>query len=183
MAPFAHATIAARDGRCALVRPVRAGDAPLVQEFVRELSPVSRRNRFFGPVKELSPAQLERMTRFDGSTGLGLVALAGEEVPRVVGIAQHAVCDPPIAEIAVVITDGWQRQGLGERLVLLLLAHAAMAGVAAVRGFVMAANLPMLALASKLGFAFADDADPELVRIEKPLGTTRRVTAWWGRRW
>jgi hypothetical protein len=28
----------------------------------------------------------------------------------------------------------------------------------------------MLALASKLGFAFEDDADPELVRIEKPLG-------------
>ena len=149
---------------------MRAADAPLVQQFVRELSPRSRRNRFFGPVSELSPAQLERMTRFDEPAGLGLVAVAGEDAPRIVGIAQHAVCDPPFAELAVVVADGWQRQGLGERLVLLLLAHAAKTGIAAAHGLVMAANVPMLALASKLGFAFEDDADPGLVRIEKPLG-------------
>jgi acetyltransferase len=172
MPPFAPATITARDGRRAFVRLVRAADAPLVQRLVRELSPQSRRNRFFGPVAELSPAQLERMTRFDGATGLGLVAvaIAGEDSTRIVGIAQHAVCDPPFAELALVVADGWQRQGLGERLITLLLAHAARTGIAAVHGFVMAANRPMLALASKLGFAFEDDADPGLVRIEKPLG-------------
>ena len=177
MAPFAPATITARDGRRALVRPVRAADAPLVQQFVRELSPRSRRNRFFGPVAELSPAQLERMTRFDGPAGLGLVVVAGEDSPRIVGIAQHAVCDPPFAELAVVVADGWQRQGLGERLVLLLLAHAAKTGIAAVQGLVIAANRPMLALASKLGFAFEDDADPELVRVEKLLRRVAGVAA------
>jgi acetyltransferase len=167
MAPFAPTAITARDGRRACVRPVRAADAPLVQQFVRELSPRSRRNRFFAPVAELSPAQLERMTQFDAATGLGLVALAGGDAPRIVGIAQHAVCDPPFAELAVVVADDWQRQGLGERLVALLLAHAAKTGIAAVQGFIMAANQPMLALASKLGFAFEDDADPGLVRIER----------------
>ncbi len=167
MASFASITIAARDGRRAFVRPVRAADAPLVQQFVRELSPRSRRNRFFGPVAELSPAQLERMTRVDGPAGLGLVAVACEDPPRIVGIAQHAVSDPPFAELAVVVADGWQRQGLGERLMALLLSHAAKAGIAAVQGLVIAANRPMLALASKLGFAFEDDADPALVRIER----------------
>jgi acetyltransferase len=172
VAPFAPTAITARDGRRAVVRPVHPADGPLVQRFVRELSPRSRRNRFFAPVAELSPAQLERMTRFDGANGLGLVAvaIAGDDSTRIVGIAQHAVCDPPFAELALVVADGWQRQGLGERLVTLLLAHAAKTGIAAVQGFVMAANRPMLALASKLGFAFEDDADPELVRIEKPLG-------------
>ena len=154
----------------ALARPVRAADAPLVQQLVRELSPQSRRNCFFGPVSELTPAQLARMTRFDGTTALGLVAVAGGDSPRIVGIAQHAVSDPPFVELAVVVADDWQRQGLGERLVALLLAHAGRTGVAAVQGFVMAANRPMLALASKLGFALEDDADPDLVRIEKPLG-------------
>ena len=172
MPPFALATLPARDGRRAFVRPVRVGDAPLIQRFVRELSPASRRNRFFGPVSELSPRQLHLMTRFDGSTGLGLVALADEGSPHIVGIAQHAQGDPPFAELAVVVADDWQRQGLGERLVLLLLAHAAKAGVAAVQGLVMAANGPMLALASKLGFAFVEDADPRLVRVEKSLGGT-----------
>ena len=177
MAPFAPATVMVRDGRRAFVRSVRAADAPLVQQFVRELSPRSRRNRFFAPVAELSPAQLKRMTRFDGPAGLGLVAVAGEDPTRIVGIAQHAVSEPPFAELAVVVADGWQRQGLGERLVLLLLAHAAKAGVAAVQGLVMAANRPMLALASKLGFAFEGDADPGLVRIEKPLGRTSGCAA------
>ncbi len=177
MAPSAPATIMARDGRRVFVRPVRAADAPLVQQFVRELSPQSRRNRFFGPVAELSRAQLERMTQFDAATGLGLVAVAGEGAPRIVGVAQHVVCDPPFAELAVVVADGWQRQGLGERLVTLLLAHAAKTGIAAVQGLIMAANGPMLALASKLGFAFEDDADPGLIRIEKPLARVGGVAA------
>jgi acetyltransferase len=176
MATFPPAMTRARDGRRALVRPVHAADAPLVQAFVRALSPESRRNRFFGAVRELSPAQLERMTRFDGATGLGLVALA-DEATRIVGIAQHAVCDPPHAELAVVVADDWQRQGLGERLVAALLAHAARRGIAAMQGFVLAANTPMLALASKLGFALEEDADPELVRVEKPLARLHRVAA------
>jgi acetyltransferase len=177
MAPFAPWTIEARDGRRALVREVRRSDAPLVQQFVRGLSPRSRRNRFFGPVSELSPAQLERMTSFDGATGLGLVAVACEGSSRIVAIAQHVVWDPPSAELGVVVADDWQRQGLGERLLALLLAHAGRTGVAAVQGLVMAANRPMLALASKLGFALEDDLDPALVRIEKPLGGMSGVAA------
>jgi acetyltransferase len=167
----------ARDGRRVFVRPVRAADAPLVQQFVRELSPQSRRNRFFGPVAELSRPQLERMTQFDAATGLGLVAVAGEDAPRIVGIAQHVVCDPPFAELAVVVADDWQRQGLGERILSLLLAHAAKTGITAVQGLVMAANWPMLALASKLGFAFGEDADPQLVRVEKLLRHAEGVAA------
>jgi acetyltransferase len=177
MAPFAPVTILARDGRRALVREVRRADAPLVQQFVRALSPQSRRSRFFGPVSELSPAQLERMTSFDRATGVGLVAIACEDSPHIVGIAQHAVSDPPFAELAVVVADGWQRQGFGERLVSLLLARAAVAGIAAMQGVVMAANRPMLALAAKLGFVLEEDADPALVRVEKPLGPRHAVPA------
>jgi acetyltransferase len=170
MTPFLPATIAARDGRRAWVRPVRAADGPLVQQFVRELSPQSRRNRFFGPLRELSPSQLERMTRFAAPAELGLVALAGTASPRIVAIAQHAVCDPPVAELAVAVADDWQRRGLGEQLVTRLLAYASRTGVAAMHGLVMATNQPMLALAAKLGFALDDDADPALVRIARPLG-------------
>ena len=172
---FLPSTITAHDGRRATIRQVRTADAPLVQQFVRALSPQSRRRRFLGPVRELSPAQLERMTRFDGSSALGLAAVTCEDVPSIVGIAQHAVCDPPFAELAVVVADGWQRQGLGERLVRLLLSYGAWTGIVAMHGFVAAANQPMLALASKLGFALEADADPGLVRIEKPLGRLRGV--------
>ena len=176
MAPlFIPSIITARDGRRATVRPVRAADAPLVQQFVRALSPQSRRRRFFGPVRELSPAQLERMTRFDGSNGFGLAAVAGDDAPRIVAMVQHAVSDPPFAELAVVVADDWQRQGLGERLVRMLLAYAAWTGIVAMHGFVAVTNQPMLALAVKLGFALEADADPALVRVEKPLARLRTV--------
>jgi acetyltransferase len=176
MALFVNSVITARDGRRATVRELRAADAPLVQQFVRALSPRSRRSRFFGPVRELSPAQLEQMTRSDGATGLGLAAVIGGGV--IVAIAQHAICDPSVAELAVVVADDWQRQGLGERLVRILLSHAARTGIRAMHGFVAVANQPMLALASKLGFALEEDADPDLVRIEKPLGRLRSFAAW-----
>ena len=45
-----------------LIRAARTADAPAVQAFVRKLSPETRRRRFFGPIVELSPQQLERLT-------------------------------------------------------------------------------------------------------------------------
>jgi acetyltransferase len=159
-----------RDGRRVSIRAVRPDDAPHVQQFVRELSPAARRNRFFGPVAELSPRQLERMTRFDAARELALVALDdGADAPRIVAIAQSASCDPACAELAVVVADAWQRNGLGGRLLARLLVHGARSGLRMVGGLVLAANRPMLALAGKLGFAFLPDEDDDVVRIEKPL--------------
>jgi acetyltransferase len=166
------------DGRTALVRRARPGDRDAVQRFVRELSPLARRRRFFGAVAELSPAQLDRLTGVQDARDLSLVALAvnaGE--PRIVAMAQYAFDDPHPAEFAVVVTDAWQRQGLGERLIELLLARAAEAGVRAMSGSVLAENLPMLGLAAKRGFDVAGDGHPNSVRVTRPLHSPRRA-AW-----
>jgi acetyltransferase len=149
---------------------VRPDDAPAVQRFVRELSPAARRNRFFGPVAELSPRQLDRMTRFEAPHELGLVAVdAGAAAPHIVAIAQSASCEPACAELAVVVADAWQRNGLAERLLARLLAHGRSSGLCTMGGLVLAANWPMLALAAKLGFALSEHEDEDLVRVEKPL--------------
>jgi hypothetical protein len=44
-------------------------------------------------------------------------------------------------------------------------------------GYALTENAPMLALATRLGFALTDDRDPDLVRLEKPL-TPRRRANW-----
>jgi acetyltransferase len=162
----------------ALVRRARPADREAVQRFVRELSPLARRRRFFGAVAELSPAQLDRLTAVQDPRNLSLVALsvnAGEA--RVVAMAQYASADSEPAEFGVVVADDWQRQGLGERLLEMLLARAAEAGVRAMSGAVLAENGPMLALAVKLGFAVAEDRDPDLVQLGKALPPARRA-AW-----
>jgi acetyltransferase len=167
-----------RDGRAVVVRSARPADAEAVQQFVRELSPLARRRRFFGALSELSPAQLDRLTGAQNPRDLSLVALsahAGE--PRVVAMAQYATDDPGAAEFAVVVADAWQRQALGARLLELLLGRAAEAGVQVMNGYALAENGPMLALAARLGFALTDDRDPDLVRLERPLPPSRR-TGW-----
>ncbi|HSD40667.1 MAG TPA: GNAT family N-acetyltransferase [Burkholderiales bacterium] len=159
-----------RDGRSALVRRARPADREAVQQFVRELSPLARRRRFFGAVSELSPGQLDRLTRVQDPRDLSLVALsANAGASRIVAMAQYAAADPQPAEFAVVVADAWQRQGLGERLLEMLLAGAAESGMRSMSGSVLAENRPMLALAAKLGFDASGDGHPDSVRVQRPL--------------
>ena len=159
-----------RDDRLVALRVARSEDAPAVQQFVRGLSDRSRRNRFFAPVRELSPDQLDRVTR---SRPPGELALVGETTEgagsRIVAMAQYAVCEPLDAEFAVVVDDAWQRQGLGIQLLGFLAEHAARAGLAAFAGFVLADNWPMLALLARLDYELVTDRDPHLIRVVKRL--------------
>lgn len=175
-----------RDGRPVLVRPARAADAPLVQAFVRGLSPLSRRRRFLGPVAELSPGQLDRLTQAHDPRELALVALApGSATPAIVGMAQYALESDGEAEFALAVADDWHRQGLGSRLLAALLAHANEQGVRALAGEVLVDNWPMLALLAAAGFELVDAGDPQLCRARKPLtpvrtrDLARRLVAGW----
>jgi GNAT superfamily N-acetyltransferase len=141
-----------------------------VQQFVRGLSDRSRRNRFFAPVRELSPDQLIRVTRSRPPSELSLVAETTESTgSRIVAMAQYAVCEPLDAELALVVDDTWQRQGLGIQLLGMLTEHAARAGLEALAGFVLADNWPMLALLARLDCELITDCDPYAIRVVKRL--------------
>ena len=159
-----------RDGRSVALRVARSDDVSAVQRFVRGLSDRSRRNRFFAPVRELSPDQLERVTR---SRPPGELALLGETTEaggsRIVAMAQYAACEPLDVEFAVVVDDAWQRQGLGIQLLGVLAEHAARAGLATLAGFVLADNWPMLALLARLDCELVTDPNPYVIRALKRL--------------
>ena len=146
------------------LRRLRAEDTERVQEFVRRLSARSRLERFFAPVTELSPKQLARIT---SGSGLSLAAL--DEHGAIVALGEYACGDSGRAEIALVVADEWQRRGLGERLLAALLEHARRAGLSRLEGVTRAGNDAMRRLAAKLGFGLRRDADPRLVRFERPL--------------
>jgi acetyltransferase len=159
-----------KDGRRVALRVARPGDIPAVQQFVRGLSERSRRNRFFAPVRELSPDQLDRVTRTRPPSELALVAETVEGArSRIVAMAQYAVCEALDAEFAVVVDDAWQRQGLGIELLGALAEHAARAGLSALTGFVLADNWPMLALLTRLDCGLVTDRDPYAIRVFKRL--------------
>ena len=91
-------------GERVTVRPVCPRDADVLQTYVRALSPDARYKRFFGPLRELPPAELDRVTHLDPPDQLGLIAQTraddeysrrakGQPRPRDLGHSQHRVDD------------------------------------------------------------------------------------------
>jgi len=114
-----------RDGRPGLVS-LEASDRDLVARLFHRLSGESVYRRFFSPTTR--PDQLVgsvlRVDHHDRE------AIAAVEAGEVVGVAQYS--RPPgacAAELAIVVADDWQRQGLGTRLIAALAARAAAEGI------------------------------------------------------
>ncbi|MCZ7565621.1 MAG: MFS transporter [Burkholderiales bacterium] len=172
-----------RDGRRVRVRPAAPRDAAAIQAFVRGLSDDTRRSRFFGSLRELPPAMLERMTGAGQARDVVLLALAGpagEEA--VVGLGQYAAQpDSPACELALVVDDAWQGSGLGRILIERLFEAARRAGFGRVEGDVLPANRSMVALARASGFEVAHNPeDPTLLQIVRrlPARTPAALREW-----
>lgn len=116
---------AARSDRPGLVR-LEPGDEDLVRRMYGRLSAASLHRRFFSP-----PAGAERFTqailRTDSMERATVGAVEGGEV---VGVAQYSRRPGAAsAELGIVVADGWQKQGLGTRLVAALADGAVAAGI------------------------------------------------------
>jgi acetyltransferase len=165
----------ARDGSRVLIRPVHPQDLELAREFVRELSPESRYNRFHQPLNELTPQMARWATHVDYERHMALIAVVyrdGRELE--IGAARYVVRedDAETAEFAIAVADRWHRQGVAERLLRGLIAVAARRGLRWLEGDVLASNRGMRELARKLGFQSRKrHPDARLVTL------SRRVTA------
>jgi acetyltransferase len=170
------------DGRKVTVRPVLPQDAQLEQALVRALSPASRYQRFFAPIRELPEGWLERLTQIDYrlqqafivETFVGDQALAVAEARYVVDDSGQA------CEFAVVVADDWQHLGLASRLMQALLRSAAEAGLKRMHGDVLATNQAMLSLARHLGFQVLrhPDGGAMVHRVQRGLaGAASEATA------
>jgi len=146
------------------LRPVQPEDAGRVQDFVRTLSAASRRERFFSPIAELTEAQLGRIT-----SNPGLTLAAFDRTGAIVALAEYAAAAPGEAELALVVADGWQHQGLGQQLLACLIEHARSRGFVRMSGVTREGNRAMRALAKRAGFATRRDGDPAFVKFERSL--------------
>jgi len=183
-----------RDGRPITIRPIRASDLRLERAFVVGLSPQTRYQRLLSG-RKLLPGELKRLTDIDYEREMALVALAEVEgVQQFFGVARYVRDDahgPNSADMAIVVGDAWQGQGLGETLLRSLMRAAAGHGVSALTGITLTTNMRMIALARKLGFEARrahDDASitdlcwyvHEDVGLQPPAATAkRRISGGW----
>lgn len=154
------------EGELVTIRPIRPEDAEIEQDFVRRLSPESRRFRFMDTLRELTPSMLVRFTQIDYDREMAFVATIqrdGKEVE--VGVCRYITNpDGATCEYAIVVSDDWQRRGLGRRMMGQLIEVARRRGLEAMIGHVLSANRSMLELCQQLGFVVSDSGDDPMVK-------------------
>lgn len=184
-----------RNGTRIMQRPVLPQDAALLGELVTRLSAQTRRNRFHGPVKELSITCLDQMSCVDHARHVAFVMTTfaqGRE--QIIADARYVVDDTGEgAEFAVLVDDSWQGFGLGQRAMDTLMQVATLAGLRWFHGEVLARNAPMLALMRRCNFCCTPDQDDDdLVHVETVLSHAgmaqqtlliERLRGWLAARW
>jgi acetyltransferase len=152
------------------VRPARPEDAGRIGAYIRSLSFTSRYTRFLGPVNELAPADLHRMTHGNDAAPPALIVESGDGDARtVIGEARYAL-DGMACEFALSVSDAWRGRGVGTLLMGIIEERAKLRGAHYLIGDVLRSNRPMLALAHKLGFAVTRPIlDDRLFKITKRL--------------
>jgi acetyltransferase len=159
------------DGKIIHIRPIRPDDAELEQAFVQSLSADSRYLRFMNTIRELSPAQLTRMTQIDYDREMAFIALTEHEGEMIeIGVARYAINpDGESCEFAIVVGDNWQGRGLARRLMGVLIDAARARGLKYMNGDFLAENTRMIKFVSTLGFVIS--SHPEDSGLKRGLLT------------
>jgi RimJ/RimL family protein N-acetyltransferase len=143
-----------RDGSIVHVRAIRADDTTRLQAFHAQLSMDSIIWRFFRSVPSLSDEQARQFTHVDYSDRMALVATRGdgaaEEILAVVRYDQ--IAGEREAEVAFVVQDAWQGQGIATALLHELAAYAREHGVERFVALTMGTNARMLDVLHNCGF-------------------------------
>lgn len=170
-----------RDGRLLGIEPITPAARPLIERAMARVSPESSRRRFFTPRFRLSDRELDALTNLDGHDhfALGAVIEGGDGAPEGVGVARFVRVPErhDAAEVAILVVDDFQGQGVG-RMLLARLALAALArGIARFRGMVMSDNDPMLKLLSRYAPGLSMARVDGHLDIEVPLLARHAVAA------
>ncbi len=127
---------------------LESGDGPLLRRFFFRLSPATIYRRFMSPIQRPEQAHPERLLDLDHREREAICAVAGGEI---VGIARYARrAGFEAADLAVVVADAWQRQGVATRMLGALAARAAGAGIGRFQATMHADNLAAVALLRRL---------------------------------
>ena len=154
------------------IRPIRADDCGLEQEFVRHLSEDSRYFRFMGSMRELPSKKLKFFTEIDYQRHMAFVATIEQEGKELeIGAARYVATDTPgRCEFAIAVDDAWQGRGVAGLLMISLLQAAREQGFKIMEGLVLAGNHKMIKFARQLGFrCFHLPGEADTLHIELQL--------------
>jgi acetyltransferase len=165
------------DGTPVTIRPIRPEDEPLLVKFHQTLSEDSVRLRYFHAMKLDARTTHERLTRVcfnDYDRDLALVAERRDPATReaeILGVARlsklpHRTDE---GEFALLVSDRWQRRGLGTQLLSQLIQVARAERLSRLSAEILPENNEMQRLSRKLGFDVREDREDQVCRAEMRL--------------
>jgi GNAT superfamily N-acetyltransferase len=168
-----------RDGRTIIIRAIRPDDRQRLSAHFKALSPQSVYFRFFGLKRDLTETNLDRFTRPDFASHIGLAAVVNEEgCERFIGVGRY-IAKPNLdkesnsAEVAFAVLDADQGHGIGTLLLEHLAQVARERGINRFTADAMAGNAKMLDVFEKSGFEVHESSEPGLIHVIFPIGAPR----------
>jgi RimJ/RimL family protein N-acetyltransferase len=126
------------------IRPIEPDDKGKLAAGLRQLSNETIRRRFLAAKPRFSSAELRYLTELDGVNHIALVAVDADDPDRLIAVARCVRFRerPDTAEMAIVVGDPWQNQGLGRALANALAEAALAVGIRRFAATVLADNEP-----------------------------------------
>jgi len=160
------ATERLRDGRGIEIRALRPDDKDDMLAAIGRTGTQSLQRRFFVAKRGFSEKEIAFFMNIDFADHVALVALAEEDGRDViVGGGRYIVTEPGKAEIAFVVIDDYQGQGIGTLLMRHLAVIARKAELKELIAEVLPENAAMRKVFSKFGFQARRGSDPQVVHL------------------
>lgn len=153
--PDGEETLKLRGGESITIRAIRPDDSIRLQSSFAQMSPETIYDRFMGYKKALLDQEARYLASLDYDCHMALVAtkaeVDGEET--IIGVARYYVVEdePSCAEFAIVISDAYQRQGLGTLLIMRLMEYAQAHGIRTFLGYAHGENYRLLRFVQRTG--------------------------------
>lgn len=159
-----------RDGRPVTIRTLRPDDRADMLAAVGRTTAQSLQRRFFMPKKGFSEWEIAFFLNIDFESHVALVAQIDENGRAIIaGGGRFIVIQPGRAEIAFMVVDDYQGQGIGTILMRHLAILARDAGLKELIAEVLPENRPMLLLFKKFGFKAASKTSPRVLQLALQL--------------
>jgi acetyltransferase len=160
-----------KDGTEVLLRPIRPEDEHLEAELISGLSDETSRFRFFQVMRNITHEVLVGFCNIDYDREMAIIAELSEGGRKKnIGVGR-LIIEPGDrrAEFAVVVADDFAGQGLGTKLVDMLIGIGEEKHLETIYGIVLSENTHMLRLCRALGFEIKHGDGTQEVVVELKL--------------
>lgn len=158
------------NGETVSIRPIRPEDEPAMVKFHESLSERTVYQRYLQLLNLSQRTAHDRLTRICYIDYARQMALAVERTDpntgdaRIIGVGRlQGLVDVPEAEFSIVISDDFQKQGLGSELLNRLIAIGKAEGVKVITADILAENSAMQKISERAGFKLKRDTGEPVV--------------------